>query len=58
MKNILNIVFRTPKIKDGHKNLPNDISSISFKNVHFRYDKPLFNNLNLTFEKGTTVLIG
>lgn len=47
MKNILNIVKRTPNIKDGHTNLPNNIKSILFKNIHFKYDKPLFDNLNL-----------
>ena len=45
-------------MKDGHTILPKNISSIKLHNVSFKYDKPLFTNLNLNISKGTTALIG
>jgi hypothetical protein len=45
-------------MKDGHTNLPKNISSIKLHHVSFKYDKPLFTNLNLNISKGTTAIIG
>lgn len=42
MRKILAVVSRTPRIKDGHITMPDNIGSIMFNNVSFSYDRPLF----------------
>jgi ABC-type multidrug transport system fused ATPase/permease subunit len=58
MAKILAIVERVPQMKDGTENFPEHVQSITLKNVMFRYDKPLFEKLNLQFQRGITVLMG
>lgn len=58
MSKIISIISRIPRIKDGTKRLDLDLKSITFNNVCFHYERPLFTSLNLKLRKGTTALIG
>ena len=55
---IMKIVDRKPYKSEGFQPCMSDIEQIEFKNMTFHYNKPLFNNFNLTIRKGITALVG
>ena len=55
---IMKIVDRRPFKSEGFQPCMENIEQIEFKNMTFHYNKPLFNNFNLTLRKGITALVG
>ena len=54
---IFSIIDRKSLIESGDSEIPK-IESITFKDVYFRFDTPLFENFNLTIKRGKTAFVG
>ena len=54
---IFSIIDRKPLIESGDRFMPL-INDITFKDVYFRFDAPLFENFNIKIKRGKTAFVG
>ena len=55
---IMRIIDRRPRKSEGFQPCMSGVKEIEFKDMTFQYNKPLFQNFNLTLKRGVTALVG